>query len=255
MTCSKWTCTLRGFSACIACVIGPSECEHCIWSAHVCVARGSISAVPLSVVGSHPSGACSGIRVRALQHRAFANSSRRHHRRLFPHHRRPSRIREGRQEEVVGRGARMAHALLARGLRALLRAHQAAVHPWASPAQSAALAGAPVPCSGCGGVAAALSSQATASSSSQHGLAAQRGRHLHTAVTAAAQGAQACSTSACLPNTPSHGVHAQQSQHCRMFRTTSGNVRKYLSPGGQQHGPRVMAPAHRSIYGKVPCLA
>ena len=189
------------------------------WTCSNTRGKRSISAVPLPLSAGHPSGACAGNCVRAFKQRACALNKRRCHRRRFRQHRRPSHIRRGRGQEVVGCGARMAHALLARGLRALLRAHQAAVHPWASPAHSTALAGVSPHCSGCWAVAAALP-QATAVGGGQW-LLPQRGCQLHTAATAAAQGGGAYIATGHLPASDAP-MQGQQRQPCRTFRTTSG---------------------------------
>ena len=146
----------------------------------------------------------------------------RRHRRFAHQHRRPSRIRPSAElGNLTDCSPRMAHALLARGLRALLRAHQAAVHPWAASPPSAAAAGvSPAARSGGAGVSAAFC-QAAAASGGQL-PAPQHACRLHTV--AAAVAAHPGGLRGCLPaaDKATHGLQGQESQRCRSFRTTSG---------------------------------
>ena len=118
----------------------------------------------------------------------------------------------------------MAHALLARGLRALLRAHQTAT-PWAATAGAAGRGS--VPCAGCR--AETLLPQGVAASGRQ--LPAPQGAcQLHTAA-AAVQAVSAAA--ACRPATVTDASQQQlqNGQQRRSFRTTSGE--QAIHPGCQ----------------------
>ena len=130
----------------------------------------------------------------------------------------PPRIRERKVGLSPAGASRMAHALLARGLRALLRAHQAA-NPWAAAAGTSGRGS--VPCPSCGSQA-LLSPGVTASTGGQL-PAPQSVSRLHTgAATVRALGAAA----ACGASTVSHASQQQShgGQQSRTIRTTSGAV-------------------------------